>query len=434
MSPALAPSTFLAHEARALLARLAKVESFALRQTTVPAAAVSTAAQAAIERCLVAGRRKLREDVHRFVRWLHGPDGRRATPAALQRRFTLLRLRFNVVLTQFDIFASALTQRSEHDTGVWLAGLDALAEDALNLPGAPYEAPPLICYLDRGMGAAIRRARTRLPGGDLNPVAIIRVPRERMVSTGIGSSLVHEVGHQGAALLDIVPPLRLLLQGMQRKGGVERAAWTLWERWISEIVADLWSIATLGVGATLGLMSVVSLPSAFVFRMNMDDPHPPPWIRVKLSCAIGEVLFPHAQWQDLARLWERLYPSSGLDAERQELFAALLLTMPSLVTLLVHQQPRALRGRELVEVLPVASRQPAALRAHFRAWQRAPPRMRSAPPTLVFAVFGQARADGAIGPEEESRVLTGLLSSWALKGAIEDTARCAAPRGAMAVA
>ena len=75
-------------------------------------------------------------------------------------------------------FASALTQRSEHSTGV---------------------------CLDRSMGAAIRRARTRLPGGELNPVAIIRVPRERMVGTGIGSSLVHEVGHQGASLLDLVP-------------------------------------------------------------------------------------------------------------------------------------------------------------------------------------------------------------------------------------
>ncbi len=48
-------------------------------------------------------------------------------------------------------------------------------------------------------GAAIRRARTRLPGGGDNPVAIIRVPRERMVGSGIASSLVHEVGHQAAA-------------------------------------------------------------------------------------------------------------------------------------------------------------------------------------------------------------------------------------------
>jgi len=33
-------------------------------------------------------------------------------------------------------------------------------------------------------------------GGGENPVAIVRVPRERMVGNGIASSLVHEVGHQ----------------------------------------------------------------------------------------------------------------------------------------------------------------------------------------------------------------------------------------------
>jgi hypothetical protein len=34
----------------------------------------------------------------------------------------MLRLRFNVTLAQFDIFADALTQRSEQGTGVLLAG------------------------------------------------------------------------------------------------------------------------------------------------------------------------------------------------------------------------------------------------------------------------------------------------------------------------
>ena len=63
-----------------------------------------------------------------------------------------------------------------------------------------------MCYLDRGHGAAIRRARARLPGGGMSPVAIIRVPRERMVGAGIASSLVHEVGHQAAALLDLNTP------------------------------------------------------------------------------------------------------------------------------------------------------------------------------------------------------------------------------------
>ena len=90
---------------------------------------------------------------------------------------------FNVTLTQFDLFSDALAQRGDLVSGVWLSGLDALASDAMDLP-AVHEAPPALCYLDRGIGAAIRRARTRLPGGGENPVALIRVPRERMVRPG----------------------------------------------------------------------------------------------------------------------------------------------------------------------------------------------------------------------------------------------------------
>ena len=39
--------------------------------------------------------------------------------------------------------------------------------------------------------------------------------------------------------------------------------------------------------AGTGLMAVVSLPRPFVFRLDMEDPHPFPWIRVKLSIAMG---------------------------------------------------------------------------------------------------------------------------------------------------
>ena len=74
------------------------------------------------------------------------------------------------------------------ETGVWVAGLDVLAGDALQLDAQLYRVPPVMCFLERGHGAAIRKARTRLPGGDDNPVAIIQVPRERMVGSGIAAN------------------------------------------------------------------------------------------------------------------------------------------------------------------------------------------------------------------------------------------------------
>jgi hypothetical protein len=426
----------LVHEARGLLTRIARIKPFVLHETMVPAAALSTPAQAAIEAHVGAGRTRLTQDVKQYLRWITGPEGQAATPAEMQRRFTLLRLRFNAVLSVFDIFSSAITQRSENEIGVWLAGLDEVAFDALALRGEYYSPPPVVCYLDRGMGAAIRRARTRLPGGDSNPVAIIKVPRERMVGSGVGGSLIHEVGHQGAALLGVLPSLRAEIDAARRRHvGMAREAWACWYRWISEIVADLWSVATIGVAAPMGMLSVVSLPQAFVFRENRDDPHPTPWIRVKLSAAMGEALYPHPQWARLRRLWEQLYPIAGTPEKTQRTMTALTATMPAFVRLLLSHRPRSLRGRTFAEAFPIRSRQPARLSALYRAWQSSPALMHQAPPTLVFAVFGQARADGVMSPEDESRALGALLMEWALKSALENTASCAAlPRAPRAAA
>jgi hypothetical protein len=415
----------LAQEARALLTRLVRVKPFALQMPMVAAAAVSPAAQAAIESFLAKGRRELRAKVHQFLKWLYSPEGRRAPPHDAQRRFTFLRLRFNAVLSQLDIFADVLNQRSEHENGVWLAGLDVVAADALALPGNYYEAPPVICYLDRGVGAAIRRARTRLPGGEKNPVAIIRVPRERMVGSGIASSLVHEVGHQASALLGLVNSLRPLLRERHEDGGEEAVAWRLWERWISEILADFWSVAKVGIASTLGLIGVVSLPRPFVFRMNLDDPHPIPWIRVKLSSAIGGALYPHPQWGRLAGLWESFYPLNGLDEERRNLIAVLEETMPDFVNLLIHHQPKTLRGDSLLAAMAVEERQPARLAAYRQAWRDSPTDMRAAPPSLVFAVIGQAKADGEMNPEDESRTVSNTLNYWALNRTLTTSALCA---------
>src|SRR5690242_12020197 len=126
------PVRLIAQEARALLTRLARVKPYALNMPMVPAATVSPRAQSAIEQLIVTERRNLERAVHEFLAWLNG-EGAGSAPEEIQKRFTLLRLRFNAVLTQFEIFADVLVQRSEHGTGVWVSGLDALAEDALQV-------------------------------------------------------------------------------------------------------------------------------------------------------------------------------------------------------------------------------------------------------------------------------------------------------------
>jgi hypothetical protein len=208
------------------------------------------------------------------------------------------------------------------------------------------------------------------------------------------------------------------LQARQQQGGPEQVAWQLWERWISEIVADYWAVARVGVTSTTGLMAVVSLPRAFVFRVNVDDPHPFPWARVKLSCALGRALFPDAQWERLSRLWDSFYPTAGLDDARRDLISALQQTMPEFIHLLLQHRPATLRGQSLPQVLAVQERTPQRLRSLWQTWRAEPSRMKSGKPTLAFAVIGQARADEAISPKQESQLLGELLTLWALADAV----------------
>jgi hypothetical protein len=419
-------SWMLEQEARALLTRLARVKPLALEEPMLPAAALLPESQIAIERFLMGGRKHLRVLVEGFLDWIRSPYATNADAEEAQRRFAMLRLRFNRVLTHFDLFDNAITQRSETETGVWLSGLDDVSADALHLRGAYYETPPVICYLDRGVGAAIRRARTRLPLGGTNPVAIIKIPRERMVGNGITSSLLHEVGHQAAALLGLVESLRPVLRGMAHKTGSDSVPWRFWERWISEIVADVWSVARAGIASTMGLMGVVSLPRPFVFRLSPDDPHPVPWIRVKLSAALGSAFYPQPAWGRLTELWESYYPIKGLDPARRDIFAKLERTIPVLVRILVNHRPQALRGHSLIEALDTDELLPARLRALLHHWRTAPQDMYRTRPIVTFAAIGQGRADGKISPEEESTVVSKLLSYWALQSTLQAASRCTA--------
>ena len=427
-SRAVAPGVSLVEqEARALLVRLNRVKPFAFQQTMVPAAALPPRLLSAIDRYLITGRRRVFEMVVKFIKWLRGPVGRSASAEVAQRRFSMLRMRFNVTLAQLDIFAAVLTQRSDHELGVWLAGLDIVASDALLLPGNYYSPPGLICFVNRSHGAAIRRARTRLPGGGDNPVAIISMPRERMIGSGIASSLVHEVGHQAAALLDLIVSIRPLLRGLQRSGGAESSAWAYWDRCISEILADFWSVARVGITSTLGLMGVVSLPRYFVFRLSLDDPHPSPFMRVRLSCAMGRELFPHPQWDMLEKIWLSYYPPKDLDRDKRTIMALLEKTMPALAALIAHHRPKSLKGASLKEALQTENRQPARLRELFQDWRTSPRRMYEATPTTVFAVIGQARAEKLISPEAEGNIVSRMLKYWALRDTLDTEVYCAKP-------
>ncbi|MEO1007507.1 MAG: hypothetical protein AAFX79_02990 [Planctomycetota bacterium] len=429
---AVTPSRFLASEAQGLLTRLRRVRPLSATMPAVASASVGAPALRAIDQMLICQREDLGRHVTRFLARLKHERLTGESARAVQREFVFLKLRFNATLDQLDIFADVMTQRSEHETGSWIGGLDVAASDAMQIESYRGEMPLAVTYLDRGHGAAIRRARTRLPGGAPSPVAIVRIPRERMVGTGIASSLVHEAGHQVAGLLDLVASLRRDLGRARTARSNSLDPWELWQRWISEILADAWAIGKLGPAATSGLMGVVSLPLAFVFRVGLDGPHPFPWIRVVLSCRVGNTVYPDPIWSQLERSWRTMYPLDGAPAKTREIVQQLESTMdPFIDRMLSHRVSRA-NGDELRRIVRHGSRTPRALRSSRARVGMHPHRVAALSPTRALAYLGLARLDGALPAEQEHRLVGQLLQHWALSRALCDgvCARCAAETSA----
>ncbi|MEM1020126.1 MAG: hypothetical protein AAGJ09_06505 [Pseudomonadota bacterium] len=408
---------FMRQQALALESRLEQLQSFSMIVPYVSAAGIPSAAQHAIDRHMQASKQDLREMLRGYQAWLAQNREGPVTPAEAQQRLAVVRMRFQRILTQFDVFADALTQRSEHKNGIWLAGLDVLAADSLRLPPERFKAPEMLTYLDRGIGAAIRRARTRLPGGGENPVALIRIPRERMVGHGIGSSLVHEVGHQSAAMIELVPSMRQALQDQQAVDPRHRHLWRYWERWASEIISDLWSVSTLGISATIGLIAVVTLPRAFIFRLKMDAPHPVPWLRVFISARLGNALYPAPQWRKLEQLWQSLYPLEGQSPAKQDIFHQLLQHCDEFVSLCLSHRIDKLDGQSLYGLLFDARRTPARLRQAYGGTAADLDQLSRLQPSLAFAVLGQAAADGRISISQETHAIQELFAIWAKRRA-----------------
>jgi hypothetical protein len=166
------------------------------------------------------------------------------------------------------------------------------------------------------------------------------------------------------------------------------------------------------------MISVLGLPRPFVLRIDRNDPHPAPWLRVKLCCLFGERLYPHAQWRALFELWRGLHPlPRGGELESLAAHAS------ELVDLLLAQSPPRLAGRSLAALLRDDALAPERLERLFARAVAEPALLSRLPPCTACAVLGHARVAGQLSPEAESALLGRLLVRWALThNTVPDTA------------
>ena len=107
------------------------------------------------------------------------------------------------------------------------------------------------------------------------------------------------------------------------------------------------------------------------------------------------------------------YPSDDLPEDKRILLQEIDEEMNDFVTLVLNHTNRSLKGKKLGELFPVEARQPHVLQQLYQQWKDYPRLIERAPPTLVFAIMGQAKSDNKIDAGDESSILSQQLRNWA---------------------
>jgi len=327
----------------------------------------SPGAWAGLERYLgVALRQNLAEAVNRLQKEaavLRAQFNAAQTADDLERVRALVvafRGRYTRTETLVDFYGDAVNARTNPDIAALLRACDEMAVRSMAQVLDPLgkTIPPVLTYVDKGLGASILKAGLRLwDGGTLSAVAAVKITFHNLFRP---TALIHETGHQAAHITGWNEELAEALE--RSLPGAPRDVAEVWGSWASEIAADTFAFAHTGYAAVVSLCDVLSGDEATVFQLRPGDPHPIPYIRVLLGTEMCTRFFGAGPWDDLASAWTRSYPLENAAGHGTEaLLRRSLPLLPRVVELCLRTPMRAFGGRPLISLLDPGRVKPEAL-------------------------------------------------------------------------
>lgn len=329
-----------------------------------PTSFASAAAWAALERYLDrAVRTALATSTERLRAAVTGLrtqlDGAATGPEllAVARRLQRVRRLYGQVETVVDFYADAVNTRTSPGLGTHLRALDRVAATSMRTALGPMgrPVPPVLTYVDKGLGASILRADVRLWDGRLSPAAAIKVTRHNLFRP---TSLVHETGHQVAHLLGWNAEVATAIGRVLRD---DPPLAQVWRSWTSEVTADAYAFAHCGYAAVAALHDVVANELEAVLHLSLGDPHPVPYVRVLLGVQMCRASYGSGPWDALAAAWTAGHPLTRADPAVAELLRRSVPRLPALVDVLLTRPYPALGARPLRRLVDPQRVAPAAL-------------------------------------------------------------------------
>ena len=277
----------------------------------------------------------------------------------LRRRILAFRRRYLQVETALDFYGHAINSRTTPRLAALLRACDILATRSMEDVLVPLrrDVPPVLTYVDKGLGASILRAGLRLwDGGSLSPAAAIKVTRQNLYRP---TALIHETGHQVAHILGWNEELAAALANALVPASSEVAA--AWSGWSSEIAADTYAFAHTGYGSVAALHDVVSAESPAVLRLILGDPHPIAYLRVLLGVQMCIRFFGAGPWDGLAQAWIRTHPLHTATPEVRTLVERSVPMLARIVDVCLLTPMRGFGARPLAALVDPARVRPDAL-------------------------------------------------------------------------
>jgi hypothetical protein len=284
------------------------------------------------------------------------------TPAALievRRRLLAFRRQFLRSELTLDYFGDAINTRTNARSAALLRACDSLAYRSMAqiLDQLGKSTPPTLSYNAEGRGAAILKAGLRLwDGGDLNPVAAIKITRHNLLRP---TAAIHEAGHQFAHIVGWNEELATVLARGLAPRSTEIAE--VWSRWASEIAADAVAFVHTGYASVAALHDVLADEIPFVFRHTPGDPHPICYLRVLLGAETCRYFYGDGPWDVLRRAWTTMHSLRQAPAETRRILEDSVPVLRDVVWLTLDTPMRAFQGRSLSSLVRPDRVSPAAL-------------------------------------------------------------------------
>ena len=112
---------------------------------------------------------------------------------------------------------------------------------------------------------------------------------------------------------------------------------------------------------TTTLNEIIALPPRYVLQITAPDPHPPPLIRLMLSCEWCRQLWGRGVWDEWDREWRGFYPTHLAPPEAREMLTACVRYLPLVAKVFLRARFRVLGNRTISALFDMDQIDPSAL-------------------------------------------------------------------------